>query len=270
MGITEERINIMNERTSKIGIFLIFLFALILLIIPKYINEKPKTDKVINQRKVFVVTDGVLKKYSGQASVITIPYEVTVIDDNAFKNNTVIEKVVITKNVNYIGKNAFENCINLMSIEVPGTVTGIGAGAFSGCVKLSKVKLSHQLKVVPSNMFERCKSLKTITIPNSVKIIEQKAFRKSGLRNVRLSNHLIIIGESSFENCNNLKSIIIPNSVTEIGDRAFATSLRSKTNNIKVNESELKVIYAKEGSYAQEYTKNNGIIFKRLLQDKQK
>lgn len=93
MGITKEGIDIMNERNSKIGIFLIFLFALALLILPKYFTDVPKTNQVVDQRKVFEVTDDVLKNYSGHESELKVFFakEGSYVDDIT-KNNSILFK----------------------------------------------------------------------------------------------------------------------------------------------------------------------------------
>lgn len=56
------------------------------------------------------------------------------------------------------------------------------------------------------------------------------------------------IGDYAFEGCKKLKSIALPDSVTKIGDWAF-------------NECENLTIHAYEGSYAEQYAKENYIPF---------
>lgn len=74
---------------------------------------------------------------------ITTTYIVTAIKEEAFKNKTQINSVVIGENVNNIGNGAFEGCSNLKTITFLGTtIPTFGTNpAFSGCNSVENVYL---------------------------------------------------------------------------------------------------------------------------------
>lgn len=74
---------------------------------------------------------------------ITTTYIVTAIKEEAFKNKTQINSVVIGENVKNIGNGAFEGCSNLKTITFLGTtIPTFGTNpAFSGCNSVENVYL---------------------------------------------------------------------------------------------------------------------------------
>ncbi|WP_026527950.1 InlB B-repeat-containing protein [Butyrivibrio sp. VCD2006] len=119
----------------------------------------PAVNKYVSCKITFVGQNGELpeaafiySKDSDKKSV-TIPgsvklqdgtvVKITSIDDNAFKKNKTITKVVIGKNVKKIGKKAFYGCKNLKTIVVKTTKltkNRVGKKAFSGVSKEVVVK----------------------------------------------------------------------------------------------------------------------------------
>lgn len=79
-----------------------------------------------------------------------IPYEVTSIGANAFKNNRKLKKLTIGKNITTIGKSAFYGCKSLKSIIIKTTqLTSkrVGSKAFKGIYKKATIKVpKKQLK----------------------------------------------------------------------------------------------------------------------------
>lgn len=110
--------------------------------------------------------------YNGQV------YKVTMIADNAFKNNKKLTKVIIGKNVTVIGKNAFYGCIKLKKVSGGGNVKQIKDNAFKGCKVLSSLTLSKKLTAIGANAFNGCKKLKTLTI-KSEKLTSSKVSKKA-------------------------------------------------------------------------------------------
>lgn len=84
----------------------------------------------------FVIETGVacVKKYNGSSSSVSVPskvdydgvtYKVRNIHQDAFKNCTTIQKLVLPETVNRIGKQAFANCTSLNSITINGDLNGV-------------------------------------------------------------------------------------------------------------------------------------------------
>ena len=64
---------------------------------------------------------------------LTLPDELTRIEEEAFAGDTSIEAVKIGNKVRHIGSHAFKDCINLKELWIPATVTDIADNAFDGC-----------------------------------------------------------------------------------------------------------------------------------------
>ena len=122
------------------------------------------------------------------------------------------------------------------------TVTRIGDNAFSpvsasgkqkpkatreALQKITAVYIPDSVTEIGSSVFARCKNLTSVTIPDSV----------------------TEIGDHAFHGCENLTSVTIPDSVTEIGYDAF-------------RYCENLTIHAPEGSYAEQYAKDNGCKYR--------
>ena len=142
-----------------------------------------------------IVTAKYVKNTNKKAKKVTIPAtiktaagtvcKVTTVGENAFKNNTKLQKVVISSNVTTIEKNAFSGCKNLTDVTIGKNVTSIGANAFKNCKKLEKITLPAKVQNVGSNVFSGCSKLKTLTIKSKLltnQSVDKKAFNgiKSG------------------------------------------------------------------------------------------
>lgn len=103
------------------------------------------------------------------------------IGDNAFRNYSKIQSVIIPKGVVSIGHGAFEWCSNLSDVIIPDSVTSIGNNAFAYCTILTNVQLPNSLVSIGENAFYACQALKSIFIPKSVVSIGKMAFYPLGV-----------------------------------------------------------------------------------------
>lgn len=106
-----------------------------------------------------------------------IPYKVTGIADNAFKDNKNITKVKIGNNIKSIGKNAFKNATKLKNISIGKNIKEIGDNAFKGCSSLTSVTLPGK---IGSNVLSKCKKLKTLII--KAKTLKSKEISKDAFK----------------------------------------------------------------------------------------
>lgn len=89
-------------------------------------------------------------------------------------------------------------------------------------------------------------------LPDSVdNINEEKSMTCTGLKNVNIQDSINGIEADNFCDCSSLTNIIITESVMSIGERAF-------------NGCDELIIRAKIGSIAEQYARNNNILFKAI------
>lgn len=104
-----------------------------------------------------VLSDGSVKKilYVGSG---------TNIQDNKYKNNTVITKVVIPSNniSTKINSRAFNGCTNLAEVVIEKEVSEISNSAFENCTNLKRIILPSSITRFGSNVFDGCNNLTNI------------------------------------------------------------------------------------------------------------
>lgn len=100
------------------------------------------------------------------ATTLTVPgivtynnqkWQVTVIDRNAFANNTYLEKVNIHYGVRDIRRSAFNGCTSLKTVQVRSSANVISDLAFANCSSLTNVALAGNVKTISSNAFANSK-----------------------------------------------------------------------------------------------------------------
>ncbi len=108
----------------------------------------------------FVVENGVIVKYTGQAKTVKIPFEIkgqkiTEVGKEAFANMELTE-VYIPQNIEKIGADAFyNNVLNSVEFDPQSMLSFIGRGAFSGNPELTEI-------VLPDSGFQDFKDWKSI------------------------------------------------------------------------------------------------------------
>lgn len=170
----------------------------------------------------FEIEDGVLIRYNGSESEVTIPNNVTGIGKGVFYCYTDLTSVTMPDSIKSIENYAFEKCLNLKSVNIPNSVTRIEKRAFQDCQSLTSIIIPDSIKNIKYRTFFGCENLASVVIPNGVKTIREDAFCNcSNLTSVTIGNGVTSIGEWAFAYCSKLTSIPIPTSVKNIGDCAF-------------------------------------------------
>jgi len=116
---------------------------------------------------------------------ITIPYSVSHIGEEAFKNNTMLTSVIFAtgSNLTTISKRMFQFCSGLTSIVIPAQVTSIDESAFHGCSNLQSVTFASgsRIETIGQEAFYECSALTNISFPTTITNIGIRAFSRSGL-----------------------------------------------------------------------------------------
>ena len=128
------------------------------IVIPSEYNDLPVTE----------IGYGSFKSDTYKLTSIVIPDTVTLIDWDAFENQTSLTSVNVGKSVVTISTSAFEGCTSLKTVIISDATEYIYASAFKGCTALENVTLGHNVKEIGGSVFEGCTSLKTISIPSSI------------------------------------------------------------------------------------------------------
>ena len=177
------------------------------------------------------------------ASRIEIPEGMTVIDNNAFKNNTKLKEVILPSTLKSIGMSAFEGT-SLSKIELPSSLTYIGENAFVniktltevtipksvetashafyGDINLKKVNFEDGIVTIPSGILYNT-GLEEIVLPSSVKAIGSYAFSNNkSLEKINLLDGVRQIEEGAFSGDSKLSVVELPKTLTEISRYAFS------------------------------------------------
>ena len=164
-----------------------------------------------------------MRSYGNSSSLVgfVLPEDCTIIGDDAFRDWTYLESVVIGNKVTTIGS-AFYGCSSLKSVVIPDSVTEIGSYAFFRCKGLESVVIGKGVGTIGRSTFYECASLTKLTVPGNVKTIGEMAFFLCGnLEEIVLGEGVEYINDSSFRDCPNLKTITIPKTVQKIESTAF-------------------------------------------------
>ena len=201
---------------------------------------------------------------------VIIPEGITEIGEGAFMGSN-IKSIVIPKGVTTIPLRAFDDCYELETVELPEGLEVIDDAAFYLCESLLNLNIPEGVVRIGAVAFECCAKIKNLSIPNSVIEICEDAFSScETLKNVPDSIKSMGIGyDGLFNNCSNLETVAIPDGMTKIFGFDGCEKLKEITIPESVTEitdgtfSDCKklIIYGKSGSYAEQYAKENNILF---------
>ena len=176
-------------------------------IVEKAINNFHNTYNISNstvniyskENDDFVIRAGVLEKYNGSETKVTIPTTVSFIGYRSFKDCYGLTEVIVSEGVTDINGEAFYSCKSLKKISLPDTLTTIGGAAFADCENLREISLPDSLQKLSSYAFSGCHNLEKIRMPNS------ECFYNTAQGKGYAPPH------NAFEFCNKLYDVILPN-----------------------------------------------------------
>ena len=204
------------------------------------------------------ISNNVITSGKDASGVITLPSDVSEIDELAFNNNDNITKVIIPSNIKKIGYGCFANCKNLKEVvidvfnrceslekvTIPASVKSIGEFAFGGCKKLKDVDFQSKTTDISPHAFIEVPWIEDIRDDYGLVIINNAIISAKNVSySFTIPNDIKMINEEAFIGCENLKEINIPDSVVEIKGCAFQGC--KKLSKVKLS-NKLETI----GSYA--------------------
>ncbi len=191
---------------SFVSFVLVFLFVNSFFLLNTYAAED------------FVVENGVLVTYNGNATSVTIPAQVYRIADSAFSGNKNLKSVNLNK-VTQIGHEAFKNCSSLTTVTGYDNVMFCGAYSFFGTPFLTNYSSTD---LVMGTVLVNSKAKGNYTVPSNIKSIAPYAMvNNTSVTSVNITDGVSSIGEGAFYGCTALKSATVSNHITYIGAYAF-------------------------------------------------
>ncbi|MCM1214330.1 MAG: leucine-rich repeat domain-containing protein [Lachnospiraceae bacterium] len=160
----------MRKRKRLSGILLI-IAALIIMQLP--VSE---ADAASSSASDFKIESGVLVKYRGTETNVSIPDTVEVIGEGAFEDNTRVELVVVPNSVRRIESYAFWGCDNLDTVVLGKGLTEVGDLAFAGCGGLEQMTIPSNILSIGVSAFADCVNLRDVSIPPETTSIHESAF----------------------------------------------------------------------------------------------
>lgn len=199
------------------------------------------------------VTTVVITGYRGTNADIVIPsvinnLPVTMIDNNAFRGNKTIERVVLPDSITTVGEYAFYDCDNLRSVTLGEGLKKIDSYAFARCENLSSVEYTDRTNITDLGVYPFADDElllggeefviiggvlfayngidEMVVIPDNVYVIADYVFRDC------ISMEKLVFGVDSqltsilsyaFYGCDSVLEVVLPRNLSNIGEYAFAS-----------------------------------------------
>ena len=205
----------------------------------------------------YSVTDGkaTITAYAGSAAELILPdtlggYPVEAIGVCAFRNASLLTRVVIPEGITTICSNAFLRCTSLEQLLIPASVVRIDTHAFYACAALKQIVLHDNLNCIDSLAFYGCSAVRlcspdsltaytltdvgySFTSPDYPQLSLMTYERDAAARtftvtdcdesavSVSFPDGVTAIDNYAFFGCAALSEIVLPDGVKEIGLSAF-------------------------------------------------
>ena len=155
-------------------------------------NAFTGTPWLAKQSVEFVVKNGVLVKYNGNATSVVIPESVTQIAKGAFDNTAVVSIDMSGANVETILEGTFKGLSTLENVIFSSATTYVGEGAFNGTAYLNNAP-AGLLIVNDVALIAYVGNEESVVIPEGVRYINADVFQgKYNLANVTLQGEIEI------------------------------------------------------------------------------
>ena len=243
-------------------------------------NYKEDINKLIINEGVTYIGASAFENYTEISGDLIIPESVTGIGLRAFSGCSGFDgNLIIPEGVTNIGDRAFKDCSGFTGdLILPEGVTNIGDSAFSGCSGFTgNLVIPEGLEIIGYRVFYGCSGFDgTLVISEGVTSIEEEAFYDcSGFTGeLVLPLGLESIGDWAFSDCHFVGEIKLPEGLETIGEGAFCYYAYGESIQIHIPLSVTEIgedafpytndllLVVVKGSHAEEYAKENDILYK--------
>lgn len=168
------------------------------------------------------IENGTLVRCKDGSSALTIPSDVRIVGEGAFKNCEKLEKLDVGESVEVLMTEACRGCKRLKALVLPKNVRAVGESAFRDCTALTALTVENDEIELGERAFENCARLEDVMLADGISEIYGGVFNScKSISAIKLPANLTVLGESSFADCVKLREIDIPDQVTKIDDMVF-------------------------------------------------
>lgn len=175
-------------------------------------------------------------KYVERIESLTISEGILEIGSGAFSGCSGMRSISLPSSLLKIYNEAFVNCDGLKEVVIPDKVAFIGTYAFADCDNLEQVIIGEGLKEIGEFIFDDSYKLHTITIYSKI-IPHRVLFSAEQVTQVILGPKVETIESEAFLSCEQLKEITLPESVISVGRSAFSGCTELKVVNVLGNQT---------------------------------
>lgn len=203
---------------------------------------------------VWAIAENAFSKANG-IDYVNIPTSVGIIDRYAFKNNTMLQKIIFEDSnklqslatyafsgcggLRYLDFGNFNSlssisdyacyyCSNLKTVDFGNysALETIGEQAFVQCSKLTGINfgIGSRLHTIGNSAFSNCTALTHMTIPDSVTTLGNGVFYKcTSMTHITIPDSVTTLGEKIFNGCSALMYVRLPYGITTIPEQMFSS-----------------------------------------------
>jgi len=175
---------------------------------------------VINGRTVVDITTAFI--YS-EVYEVSLPGTLTFLDNEAFKESSLLTNMVIPASVTNIGYWAFRDSYSLRSVSFTGdNLSSFGFGAFQGCARLAAIRIPTNVDTLPEDLFRNCTGLTNVEVRGNLDASPGGGIRRDAFANCSSLRDLTFGGRvgtvlDAFAG-SGLTNVVFKENVTNLGD----------------------------------------------------
>ncbi len=211
----EECLTYKPPKTHGVWIKRISAVAACLLVVITTVFLLAKQDQpIIIDENGFYIENGVLLRYTGDETEVTVPETVTAIADYAFMENTNASKIKVVRlgsSVTTVETNALAGLDGLIDLII--AEENLSFESKDGLILTSDGTILLHYGREGETHF---------TIPESVRYVAAHAVQATSLETIDFGENLEYIGFNAFASNHKLKAIILPDSLKYVSEGAFS------------------------------------------------